>query len=109
MVSDSEQPGGEFNLYTKDDGQTRVECRFEDETIWLSQALIAELFDRSKKMVSEYLGNSDEEGELSQDSVIRNFRTTAADVYHVNELPLLPTIRKFRIVGSTREWPEVVD
>jgi hypothetical protein len=79
LVSDSEQPGGEFILYTTDDGQTRVECRFEDETIWLSQALIAELFDRSKKTVSEHLGNLFEEGELNQDSVIRNFRTTAAD------------------------------
>jgi hypothetical protein len=37
-------PGGEILLYQTDDGRTRVECRFEQETIWLSQALMAELF-----------------------------------------------------------------
>jgi len=42
-------PIGEFLLYKAEDGKSRVECRFQDETIWLSQALMAELFDRSKQ------------------------------------------------------------
>ncbi|MCG7904892.1 MAG: virulence RhuM family protein, partial [Candidatus Thiodiazotropha weberae] len=78
-MSDTEQPGGEFILYTTEDGKTRVECRFEDETIWLSQALIGELYARSKQTVSEHLVNLFEEGELNADSVVRNFRTTATD------------------------------
>jgi hypothetical protein len=78
-VSESQQPSGEFLLYTTDDGTVRVECRFADETIWLSQALIAELYDRSKQTISEHLQNLFEEGELNADSVVRNFRTTAAD------------------------------
>lgn len=70
---------GQFILYTTDDGNTRVECRFEGETIWLSQALIAQLYDRSKKTISEHLVNLFDEGELVADSVVRNLRTTAAD------------------------------
>lgn len=73
------QPGGEFLLYTTEDGRTRVECRFVDETIWLSQALMAELFDRSKKTISEHLKNLFAEGELNPDSVVRFFQTTAND------------------------------
>ncbi|HQZ28353.1 MAG: virulence RhuM family protein [Verrucomicrobiales bacterium] len=78
--SDAPQnPSGEFLLYTTEDGKSRVECRFENETLWLSQALIGELYDRSKKTISEHLKNLFEEGELAADSVVRNFRTTAAD------------------------------
>ncbi|MEX2606475.1 MAG: virulence RhuM family protein [Kiritimatiellia bacterium] len=75
----SEEFTGQFILYQTEDGQTQVECRLVDETIWLSQALMAELFNRSKKTVSEHLQNLFNEGELDADSVVRNFRTTAAD------------------------------
>lgn len=77
--SDNVIPTGEFLLYSTEDGQARVECRFENETIWLSQASMGELYDRSKKTISEHLKNLFEEGELDADSVVRNFRTTAAD------------------------------
>lgn len=46
-------PHGEFLLYTTDDGRTRVECRFENETIWLSQKLMAELFDVEVPTINE--------------------------------------------------------
>jgi hypothetical protein len=78
-MSETQQPSGEFILYTTEDGQTRIECRFENETIWLSQALMGELYDRSKKTISEHLKNLFDEGELDENSVVRNFRTTAAD------------------------------
>lgn len=78
-MSDQPAPASEFILYTTEDGNTRVECRFEEETIWLSQAIMAELYSRSKKTISEHLKNLFEEGEISMDSVVRNFRTTAAD------------------------------
>lgn len=70
---------GELVIYVTEDGRSRIECRLVDETIWLSQALMAELFQRSKKTISEHLRNIFEEQELEEDSVVRNFRTTAAD------------------------------
>ncbi len=57
---------GEVLLYTTEDGRTRVECRFEDDTIWLSQALIAELFQTSPQNVTLHLRNLYEEGEIRE-------------------------------------------
>ena len=70
---------GQVIIYQTEDGQSRIECQLVDETIWLSQGLLAELFDRSKKTISEHLKNIFSEGELDEKSVVRNFRTTAAD------------------------------
>ena len=70
---------GELIIYQTDDGQSKIECRLVDETIWLSQRLIALLFDRSKKTISEHLSNIFTEKELDENSVVRVFRTTAAD------------------------------
>jgi len=75
----SNEPTGNLVIYQTEDGRARIECRLVDATVWLSQALMGELFDRSKKTISEHLQNLFEEGELHQDSVVRNFRTTAAD------------------------------
>ncbi len=75
----SDDPTGNLIIYQTEDGQSQVECRLVDETIWLSQALMGELFDRSKKTISEHLQNLFSEGELDEHSVVRNFRTTAAD------------------------------
>ena len=60
----SSPPGGEILLYQTEDGRTRVECRFQDETIWLSQALIAELFQKDVRTINEHLQNIYEEEEL---------------------------------------------
>lgn len=79
MSDPTQNSAGEFSLYTSADGKSRVECRFEEESIWLSQALMAELFDRSKKTISEHLKNLFEEEEIEQIVVVRNFQTTAAD------------------------------
>lgn len=67
-------PVGEVILYQTEDGRSRVECRFADETLWLSQALIAELFQVSVPTVNEHLSNIYAEGELSADPTIRKFR-----------------------------------
>lgn len=58
-------PSGEVLLYTTEDGQARVECRFRDETVWLSQVLMAELFGRDVRTINEHLQNLFDEGELS--------------------------------------------
>jgi hypothetical protein len=75
----SDESTGNLVIYQTEDGRARIECRLVNETVWLSQALMGELFDRSKQTVSEHLQNLFEEGELDLKSVIRNFRTTAAD------------------------------
>ncbi len=66
-------------LYQTEDGQTRIEVRLQDETVWLNQAQLSELFDKDKRTISEHIQNIFKEGELTEDSVIRNFRTTASD------------------------------
>jgi len=73
-MSNDAIPQSSMILYQTEDGLTRVECRFEDETIWLTQALIAELFQKDVRTVNEHLVNIYDEGELSRDSTIRNFR-----------------------------------
>src|ERR1039457_1686672 len=67
-------PTGEIVLYQTDDGRTRVECRFVDETLWLSQALIAELFQKDVRTVNEHLQNIYEEGEIEEQATIRKFQ-----------------------------------
>jgi hypothetical protein len=78
-MSESTPPESSIILYQTEDGRTRIECHFEDETIWLSQKLIAELYQKDVRTINEHLQNIFAEGELSPESVIRNFRITAAD------------------------------
>lgn len=68
------QPIGEFLLYTTEDGKSRVECRFENETIWLSQKLMADLFEVEVPTVNEHLKTLYESGEIAPESTIRKFR-----------------------------------
>ena len=70
---------GEFLLYQTEDGRTRVECRFAEETLWLSQAGMAALFQTSKQNVAKHLTAIFAEGELNTDSVVNRWLTTAAD------------------------------
>jgi hypothetical protein len=70
---------GEIVLYQTGNGEPRIEVRFVDESLWLTQKLIAELFQKDVRTINEHLKNIFEEGELSPDSVIRNFRITAPD------------------------------
>lgn len=67
-------PAGEFLVYQTEDGKARVECRFEEETIWLSQALIGELFQVSVPTVNEHLKNIYDDAELAPEPTIRKFR-----------------------------------
>lgn len=67
-------PQGEFLFFTSNDGSTRVECRFESDTLWLTQALIAELYQKDVRTINEHLVNIYNEGELGQNATIRNFR-----------------------------------
>ena len=66
-------------LYQTEDGRTRIQCRFENETVWLTQKLMSELFQKDVRTINEHIQNIFEEGELKPESVIRKFRITAAD------------------------------
>jgi hypothetical protein len=80
-MSDLPAPAGgsEFLIYQTADGQSRVQVRVQDETVWLTQRQMGELFQRSVSTINEHIANVFEEGELHPDSVIRNFRITATD------------------------------
>jgi hypothetical protein len=71
--------GGDFLLYQTEDGRTRIETRFQGETVWLSLNQMAELFQRDKSVISRHIKNLFDEGELRPESVVANFATTAAD------------------------------
>ena len=66
----------EILIYQTEDGQTKVDVRIEDETVWLSQPQIVELLQSSKANVSEHIKHIFAEGELNENEVVRNFRTT---------------------------------
>jgi hypothetical protein len=68
-----------FLLYTQPNGEVRVDVYLEDETVWLTQKAMGELFGVVKSTISEHLSNIFESNELHENSVVRNFRTTASD------------------------------
>ena len=72
-------PTGEFLLYRSDDGELRIDVRFDGDTVWLRRRQMAELFQKDVRTVNEHIRNIFAEGELNEESVIRNFRITAAD------------------------------
>lgn len=63
-------------IYQAPDGRIKIDVRLDDETVWLTQAHMAELFGKSKKTISEHIRNIFNEGELDEIVVVRNFRTT---------------------------------
>lgn len=75
---------GNIVIYQTEDGHTRIEVKMEDETVWLTQAQLVELHQTSKSNVSEHIKHIFEEGELDENSVVRNFRTTANDGKNYN-------------------------
>jgi len=81
-----EEPKGEIVIYQAKGGKSTLEVKLQQETVWLSQAQMCNLFDKNKRTISEHIRNIFKEGELSENSVVRNFRTTAKDgkSYEVN-------------------------
>ena len=75
---------GEIILYQTEDGLTKIDVRFEDETVWLTQAQLCDLYQTSKSNISEHIKHIFAEGELEDNQVVRKFRTTAADGKNYN-------------------------
>ena len=83
---------GEIILYQSEDGLTKIDVRFEDETVWLTQAQLCDLYQTSKSNISEHIKHIFEDGELSEAATVRNFRTVqkegnrqvTRDIIHYN-------------------------
>ena len=83
-------PENKVIIYTANDGKTKIDVKLEEETLWLTQAQMCELYQTSKSNVSEHIKHIFEEGELIKEATVRKFRTTAADgkVYMVSHYKL---------------------
>lgn len=79
-----EEKYGEILIYQTEDGLTNINVKMQDETVWLTQQQLAELYQSSKSNVSEHIKHIFEEGELDEESVVRKFRTTASDGKNYN-------------------------
>ena len=66
---------GDVIIYQSEDGKTKIDVRFVDESVWLTQLQLVKLFDSSKANISEHIKNIYEEGELDEESTVRKFRT----------------------------------
>jgi hypothetical protein len=67
-------PRSDILIYQTEDGRTRIQVRLENETVWLTQKLMAELFQKDVRTINEHIRNIYEEGELSPEATIRKFR-----------------------------------
>ncbi|WP_257668661.1 virulence RhuM family protein [Parapedobacter tibetensis] len=67
---------GEIIIYQNPDGNIKIDVRLEEETVWLTQAQMGQLFGKDKRTISEHIGNIFKEGELDENVVVRKFRTT---------------------------------
>jgi hypothetical protein len=72
------KPKSELILYQTEDNRTRIEVRLENETVWLTQKLMAELFQKDVRTINEHIQNVFEEGELQRGATIRKFRIVQA-------------------------------
>lgn len=75
----AENSHGEMIVYQSADGQTHIDVRFENETVWLSIDRMAELFDRDKSTISRHIKNVFSEGELVQDATVAKFATVQTE------------------------------
>lgn len=105
---------GEFLLYTAEDGRTRIDCRFDGQTIWLTQAQIAELFQTSVPNINLHLKAVYAEGELDETATVKSYlivrtegaRQVSRDVLHYNLSAVLAVGYRVRSPRGTlfRQW-----
>lgn len=98
-------------LYADPDGQIKIDVRFQGETVWLSQPLMAELFQTTKQNISLHIKNIVEDGELVETSVVKDLLTTAADgksystkFYNLDMIIAVGYRIKSRIATHFRQW-----
>ncbi len=113
-MTDEPLPNSEIILYQTEDGRTRIQCRFENESLWLTQALLAELFEKDVRALNEHLVNIFDEGELRREATIRKFRIVriegkrevAREIEHYNLDAILAVGFRVRSHRGTqfRQW-----
>ena len=98
-------------LYESDDGKLGIDVKFEDETVWLTQQRLAELFQTSKQLISHHINNIFAEEELDRNSVVKNYLTTAADgkkyptnFYNLDMIISLGYRINSKIATAFRQW-----
>ena len=101
-------------IYTDDSGLTKIDVKLEDETLWLTQAQMCALYQTSKSNVSEHIKHIFDEGELQESSVVRKFRTTAADgksylttYYNIDMIIALGYRVRSIIATRFRQWATI--
>ncbi len=102
---------GDIVIYQSDDGETKINVRFVDETVWLTQQQLCDLYQTSKSNISEHIKHIFEEEELEENSVVRKFRTTASDgkkylttYYNLDMIISLGYRIKSKIATNFRRW-----
>lgn len=107
----SKENQGDIVIYQTEDGETKIDVRFVNETVWLSLDQLSVLFERNKSTISRHLKNIFEEGELERDSVVAKIATTAADgktyrvdYYNLDAIISLGYRVQSRIATQFRRW-----
>lgn len=113
-MADDLPPQSGIILYQTEDGRTRIECRFENETIWLTQALIAELFQTSVPNVNIHLKSIYDDGELDPGATIKSYlivrseggREVSRELFHYSLPAVLAVGYRVRSHRGTqvRQW-----
>ena len=105
------RPDNEIIIYEGDNGVPRIEVRLENETVWLTQDQMAELFVKARSTIAEHILNAFKEGELDEKSVCREFRRTGSDgkeytVKHYNLDVIISVGYRVKSVQGTkfRQW-----
>ncbi len=108
----SEAPrNSQLLVYQAEDGAIKIDVRFDDETVWLTQQLMAELFQTTKQNIGQHLKHIFEEGELAPESAVKKFFTTAADgksystnFYNLDAIISVGYRVKSRVATQFRIW-----
>ena len=98
---------GDFLIYQTENGVTKIDVRIQDDTVWLTQQQMAELYQSSKSNVSEHIKHIFEDGELAEEAVVRKIRTTASDgknysVTYYNLDMIISLGYRIKIIVATR-------
>lgn len=114
MSNEIEKIHGEVVIYTAADGNTKIDVNFIDETVWLSQQQMAELFKTSRTNIVEHIGNIYDEGELDKNSTCRDFRQVRKEgnrnvsryipFYNLDMIISLGYRIKSKIATDFRKW-----
>jgi len=106
-----EENKSQIIIYQTESGETKIDVRFQNETVWLTQKLMAELFQTTKQNISLHISNIFNEGELEENSVVKDFLTAAADrksyktkFYNLDVIISVGYRIKSQIATKFRQW-----